>query len=135
MPILNYDESGFIIGNDRLEKGLKSINDDTQEIIRILTSQNQIANTKLTQIVRNTERLNHSVNRSRLSNQARSMSGPNSNANNSGGQSSNRQSNSNQSDRPDPLRGARRNAPPASNRGQGNRDSANSDSDSSDSNS
>lgn len=54
MTILNYDEHGFIIGMRRVERGVKDVRDDTQEIIQILKSQAQINNTRLTQIARNT---------------------------------------------------------------------------------
>lgn len=44
---LNYDDQGFIVGTKRLESGIKSIGEDTQEIIQILKSQNQINQTVL----------------------------------------------------------------------------------------
>ncbi|WP_230656896.1 phage tail tip lysozyme [Psychrobacter sp. I-STPA10] len=55
--ILNYDSQGFIVGSQRLERGIKAVNDDTQEIIQILKAQNQIANTRLASIASNAERI------------------------------------------------------------------------------
>ena len=66
---LNYDNQGFIVGTRRLEDNIKLVHDDTQEIIRILTSQNQINNTVMSRIVRSTERLENKIAR-RLNGQA-----------------------------------------------------------------
>lgn len=54
---LNYDDQGFIIGTRRLESGIKSIGEDTQEIIQILKSQNQINQTTLNRIAKSNERI------------------------------------------------------------------------------
>lgn len=54
---LNYDDQGFIIGTKRLESGIKSIGEDTQEIIQILKSQNQINQTVLNRIAKSNERI------------------------------------------------------------------------------
>lgn len=53
---LNYDDQGFIVGTKRLESGIKSIGEDTQEIIQILKSQNQINQTVLNRIAKSNER-------------------------------------------------------------------------------
>ena len=53
---LNYDDQGFIVGTKRLESGIKSIGEDTQEIIQILKSQNQINKTVLNRIAKSNER-------------------------------------------------------------------------------
>lgn len=55
--ILNYDDQGFIVGTRRLESGMKSIGEDTQEIIQILKSQNQINQTVLNRIAKSNERI------------------------------------------------------------------------------
>lgn len=52
MTYLNYDASGFIVGIDKMSKGIDSVHDDTQEIIQILKSQNQIANTRMSELAR-----------------------------------------------------------------------------------
>lgn len=54
---LNYDDQGFIVGTKRLESGIKSIGEDTQEIIEILKSQNQINQTVLNPIAKSNERI------------------------------------------------------------------------------
>lgn len=54
---LNYDDQGFIVGTKRLESGIKSIGEDTQEIIQILKSQNQINQTVLNRIAKSNERI------------------------------------------------------------------------------
>lgn len=54
---LNYDDQGFIIGTRRLESGIKSIGEDTQEIIQILKSQNQVNQTTLNRIAKSNERI------------------------------------------------------------------------------
>ncbi|EGK11762.1 phage tail tip lysozyme [Psychrobacter sanguinis] len=54
---LNYDDQGFIVGTKRLESGIKSISEDTQEIIQILKSQNQINQTVLNRIAKSNERI------------------------------------------------------------------------------
>lgn len=54
---LNYDDQGFIVGTKRLESGIKSIGEDTQEIIQILKSQNQINQTVLNRIANSNERI------------------------------------------------------------------------------
>ena len=52
MTILNYDNQGFIMGVGRMSKGIDNVHDDTHEIVRILKSQNQIGNTKLSELTR-----------------------------------------------------------------------------------
>lgn len=52
MTILNYDESGFIVGINRMNQGIKAVSEDTQEIVQILKSQNQIANTRMAELTR-----------------------------------------------------------------------------------
>ena len=52
MTILNYDESGFIVGVNRMSQGIKAVSEDTQEIVQILKSQNQIANTRMAELTR-----------------------------------------------------------------------------------
>ena len=52
MTTLNYDNQGFIIGMSRMSRGIDNVHDDTQEIVQILKSQNQIANTKLSELTR-----------------------------------------------------------------------------------
>ena len=52
MTILNYDSQGFIMGVRRMSQGIDSVHDDTQELIQILKSQNQIANTKMSELTR-----------------------------------------------------------------------------------
>lgn len=54
---LNYDDQGFIVGTKRLESGIKSIGEDTQEIIQILKSQNQVNQTTLNRIAKSNERI------------------------------------------------------------------------------
>lgn len=60
---LNYDDQGFIIGTRRLESGIKSIGEDTQEIIQILKSQNQINQTVLNRIAQSNDRIANSRSR------------------------------------------------------------------------
>lgn len=52
MTYLNYDSSGFVVGVNRMRDGIDNVHDDTQEIIQILKSQNQIANTRMGEIAR-----------------------------------------------------------------------------------
>ncbi|WP_394211119.1 hypothetical protein [Psychrobacter piscatorii] len=52
MTYLNYDAGGFIVGVNRMNDGIDRVHDDTQEIIQILKSQNQIANTRMTELTR-----------------------------------------------------------------------------------
>ena len=52
MTTLNYDNQGFIVGISRMSRGIDNVHDDTQELIQILKSQNQIANTKLSELTR-----------------------------------------------------------------------------------
>lgn len=52
MTILDYDNQGFIMGVRRMSQGIDNVHDDTQEIIQILKSQNQIANTKMSELTR-----------------------------------------------------------------------------------
>ncbi len=52
MTILNYDANGFIVGINRMKDGIDNVHDDTQEIIAILKSQNQIGNTRMAELTR-----------------------------------------------------------------------------------
>ncbi|MGP4716926.1 hypothetical protein ACTXGL_09845 [Psychrobacter sp. T6-6] len=52
MTYLNYDAGGFIVGVNKMNEGIDRVHDDTQEIIQILKSQNQIANTRMTELTR-----------------------------------------------------------------------------------
>ena len=52
MTYLNYDAGGFIVGVNKMNDGIDRVHDDTQEIIQILKSQNQIANTRMTELTR-----------------------------------------------------------------------------------
>ncbi|WLG15011.1 hypothetical protein Q6344_06680 [Psychrobacter cibarius] len=52
MTYLNYDAGGFIVGVNKMSDGIDRVHDDTQEIIQILKSQNQIANTRMTELTR-----------------------------------------------------------------------------------
>lgn len=52
MTTLNYDANGFILGVDRMSKGIDNVHDDTQEIIAIFKSQNQISNTRMRELTR-----------------------------------------------------------------------------------
>ena len=52
MTYLNYDAGGFIVGVNKMNDGIDRVHDDTQEIIQILKSQNQIANTRMTELSR-----------------------------------------------------------------------------------
>lgn len=71
MTILNYDEAGYIIGTNRMSKGIEEVSDNTQEIVQILKSQNQISNTKMNELTRAVQSVTHrqrasdSVNRGR----------------------------------------------------------------------
>lgn len=59
MTILNYDSSGFILGVDRMSNGIDNVYEDTQEIVQILKSQNQIANTRMSELTRSIKHSNH----------------------------------------------------------------------------
>ena len=52
MTYLNYDAGGFIVGVNKMNDGIDRVHDDTQEIIQILKSQNQIANTRMAELTR-----------------------------------------------------------------------------------
>ena len=52
MTILNYDPSGFIVGMDRMNIGIDSVHDDTQEIIQILKGQRQVNDTRMRELTR-----------------------------------------------------------------------------------
>ena len=52
MTTLNYDSQGFIVGMSRMSRGIDNVHDDTQELIQIFKSQNQIGNTKLSELTR-----------------------------------------------------------------------------------
>lgn len=52
MTTLNYDANGFIVGINRMKDGIDNVHDDTQEIIQILKSQNQIGNTRMRELTR-----------------------------------------------------------------------------------
>lgn len=52
MTTLNYDSSGFVLGINRMKDGIDNVHDDTQEIIAIFKSQNQISNTRMRELTR-----------------------------------------------------------------------------------
>ena len=52
MTTLNYDSQGFIMGISRMSRGIDNVHDDTQELIQIFKGQNQIGNTKLSELTR-----------------------------------------------------------------------------------
>lgn len=52
MTTLNYDANGFILGVAKMSEGIDNVHDDTQEIIAILKSQNQISNTRMRELTR-----------------------------------------------------------------------------------
>lgn len=72
MTTLNYDANGFIVGINRMKDGIDNVHDDTQEIIQILKSQNQIGNTRMRELTRAVKSANYrsesqaSVNTSRV---------------------------------------------------------------------
>lgn len=100
--ILNYDEQGFIVGSAQLESGMKALSDDTQEIIKILKAQNQIANTRMARVASNAERIAQRNTTGRTRNSANtSLSN----------QSPTRTSSSNTSSSDNTLRGVTRRAP------------------------
>jgi len=100
--ILNYDEQGFIVGSARLESGMKALSDDTQEIIKILKSQNQIANTRMARVASNAERIAQRNTTGRMRNSANTSPS---------GQGPARTSSSNTSNSDSTLRGVTRRAP------------------------
>ena len=61
MQNLNYDPQGFIIGLGRVERQTSLLHDDTQTIIRILSSQATINQTQLTDINQRLQRLNQTT--------------------------------------------------------------------------
>lgn len=62
MTYLNYDAGGFIVGVNRMNDGIDRVHDDTQEIIQILKSQNQIANTRMTELTRAVRKATYQAN-------------------------------------------------------------------------
>ena len=74
MSALNYDNSGFIIGNRRMAEGIDKVSDDTQEIVQILKSQNQIANTRMTELSRVIKQSIHQQNSQARVNTTRNLS-------------------------------------------------------------
>ena len=59
MATLNYDANGFIVGINRMKDGIDNVHDDTQEIIQILKSQNQISNTRMRELTRAVKSANY----------------------------------------------------------------------------
>lgn len=59
MTTLNYDANGFIVGINRMRDGIDNVHDDTQEIIQILKSQNQISNTRMRELTRAVKSANY----------------------------------------------------------------------------
>ena len=59
MTTLNYDANGFIVGINRMKDGIDNVHDDTQEIIQILKSQNQISNTRMRELTRAVKSANY----------------------------------------------------------------------------
>jgi hypothetical protein len=100
--ILNYDEQGFIVGSAQLESGMKALSDDTQEIIKILKAQNQIANTRMARVASNAERIAQRNTTGRTRNSANTSPS---------GQGPTRTSSSNTSNSDSTLRGVTRRAP------------------------
>jgi len=52
MTYLNYDANGFIVGVNRMNEGIDKVHDDTQTLIQLLTSQRQIADTRMRELTR-----------------------------------------------------------------------------------
>lgn len=100
--ILNYDEHGFIIGSKRLERGINSLSGNTEEIIRILKTQNQAASTRMARLSRNAEIINQNTPASRLRNSTSTKRS---------GQGGTRASSNNSSNSDSTLRGVTRRAP------------------------
>lgn len=61
MQNLNYDPQGFIIGLQRVERQTSLLHDDTQTIIRILSSQSRINETQLQGINQRLQQLNQTT--------------------------------------------------------------------------
>lgn len=61
MAILNYDNQGFIIGLNAINRKADKIHDDTQEIIKILKSQRQITDSRLREIAGNLQKINRTT--------------------------------------------------------------------------
>lgn len=59
MTTLNYDAGGFIVGVNKMKDGIDNVHDDTQEIIQILKSQNQIGNTRMRELTRAVKSANY----------------------------------------------------------------------------
>lgn len=59
MTTLNYDTGGFIVGVNKMKDGIDNVHDDTQEIIQILKSQNQIGNTRMRELTRAVKSANY----------------------------------------------------------------------------
>lgn len=101
MTTLNYDDSGFIVGVNRLNDGINNVHDDTQEIIRILLGMQQINDTRLSELTR---AVRSATQNTRTQNNRRN---DNRNRSNDGGQSqddSNRGSNGDRSRANNPNR-------------------------------
>jgi len=68
---IQYDDAGFIVGINKMREGIDRVHDDTQEIIQVLKSQMQIANTRMAKLTRTLEnRLIQSNNQQAASNRA-----------------------------------------------------------------
>ena len=124
MTILNYDASGFIVGIDRMNKGIDNVHDDTQEIIRILLAQRQTNDTRMRELTRAVRTVsqrinvqgNINTNRTRSSNLGGGSGGGRNGGNGNGGGSPSNRISSNASTR----RQRNENGQSDSNNGSGN---------------
>lgn len=71
MTDLRYDDGGFIIGMNSVKDGIDNVYGDTHEIIQILKSQNQIANTRMNELARAIRQNTHESGRQRATNNNR----------------------------------------------------------------
>lgn len=78
MTILDYDAGGFIVGVNRMSKGIDFVHNDTQEIIQILKAQRQIADTRMKELTRAIKQSNEQSRwQDEVNNTNRSSSPPN----------------------------------------------------------
>lgn len=59
--ILDYDASGFILGIDRMNKGIDNVSDNTDEIIQILKAQRQVSDTRMIELARAVRAIEHHI--------------------------------------------------------------------------
>ncbi|WP_010197069.1 hypothetical protein [Psychrobacter sp. PAMC 21119] len=59
--ILDYDASGFIVGIDRMSKGIDNVSDNTDEIIQILKAQRQVSDTRMIELARAVRAIEHQI--------------------------------------------------------------------------